>query len=90
VWQRLKPNEGLTAQMLAAIVIQRASRSWTKDGGDYIPHPKTWLHQGRWEDGPEADLLALNLTKHTQQAAAVTALWLGPVDPSGPKKLGDS
>jgi hypothetical protein len=90
LWQRLKPDEALTAQMLAAIVIQRTSRAWTKDGGDYIPHPKTWLHQGRWEDAAELDVVALHLTKQTEQAAAVTALWLGPVGPSGPKKLGDS
>lgn len=32
--------------------LQRAKRSddWTKDGGKYIPHPSTWLNQGRWKD----------------------------------------
>ena len=39
-------------ELIAAL--QRASRSeqWTKDNGQYIPNPATWLNQGRWEDQP--------------------------------------
>jgi len=25
---------------------------WTKDGGQFIPHPATWLRQERWTDEP--------------------------------------
>jgi len=34
--------------------VERAKRSeqWTRDGGQYIPHPATWLSQGRWDDEP--------------------------------------
>lgn len=50
MWQRLKPSEELTTTMIAAIRVQLRSPQWQKDGGEYIPHPRTWLHQGRWED----------------------------------------
>jgi hypothetical protein len=32
--------------------IERAKKSfdWIKDNGQYIPHPTTWLNQGRWDD----------------------------------------
>lgn len=40
----------LLAQMLAAIGVQKRSKRWTDDGGQYIPNPATWLNQGRWED----------------------------------------
>jgi hypothetical protein len=30
------------------------SAEWTKDGGQFIPHPATWLNQKRWEDEPMA------------------------------------
>ena len=29
---------------------QKKSRKWTKDGGQYIPRPSTWLNQGCWDD----------------------------------------
>ena len=38
--------------MLAAIDEQKLLAQWLKDGGAFIPHPKTWLHQGRWQDEP--------------------------------------
>ena len=36
--------------MLSAIERQKHSSQWKKDNGAYIPHPATWLNQGRWED----------------------------------------
>lgn len=38
------------ADIQAAIAKQLMSEDWTKDGGRFIPHPSTWLHQRRWED----------------------------------------
>lgn len=38
--------------LLAAVEKQKASVQWTKDGGQFIPHPATWLNQGRWDDVP--------------------------------------
>lgn len=38
--------------ILHAIEAQKKTDSWQKDGGQYIPHPATWLNQGRWEDEP--------------------------------------
>jgi hypothetical protein len=29
---------------------QKESDQWTKDSGQFIPNPATWLHQGRWDD----------------------------------------
>lgn len=37
------------AVLLAGVERAKASRAWA-DG--YIPHPTTWLRQGRWEDEP--------------------------------------
>lgn len=36
--------------LLPALERHKRSRQWTKDGGDYIPNPSTWLNQRRWED----------------------------------------
>ena len=50
VWARLKPTSALAAQIVAAVEVQCHSAQWQKDGGQFIPHPKTWLSQGRWDD----------------------------------------
>jgi hypothetical protein len=45
-----KVNTSLLMEMLAAIAKQKKTEQWTKDGGQYIPNPATWLNQGRWQD----------------------------------------
>lgn len=52
-WQKLKPGDDLTDVMIAAVERHKASPQWQRDGGQFIPHPRTWLHQGRWKDAPE-------------------------------------
>lgn len=48
-WQKLRPD--LDA-VLASLERQKASEQWTKDGGQFIPMPATYLNQRRWEDEP--------------------------------------
>ncbi|RHO53547.1 hypothetical protein DW094_11480 [Ruminococcaceae bacterium AM07-15] len=51
-FQKLNPGEELLEQMLDTIRQQKRSIQWLADGGRFIPHPATWLNQGRWEDEP--------------------------------------
>lgn len=50
VFLKLKPSEALTQRMISAIEQQKHSEQWSRDNGQYIPNPSTWLNQGRWED----------------------------------------
>ncbi len=36
--------------LLDAIEQQKRGAQWSRDNGQYIPNPATWLNQGRWED----------------------------------------
>ena len=36
--------------LITAVQKQKESAQWTKDGGQFVPNPATWLNQGRWED----------------------------------------
>lgn len=36
--------------ILNAIEKQKHSEKWTKDNGQFIPHPATWLNGGCWDD----------------------------------------
>lgn len=49
-WKKIKPDEDLTTRIIAAIEAQKLSAAWKRDNGQYIPHPATWLSDGRWED----------------------------------------
>jgi len=45
-----KPDVELLGKMLATIEQYKRTDQWTKDGGQFIPNPATWLNQMRWED----------------------------------------
>ncbi len=49
-FEKVSPDEVLLAVILKAIDAQKSTAQWTRDGGQYIPNPATWLNQERWED----------------------------------------
>ena len=49
-WDKLKPDLLLCSQMSVALKAQMRSEQWTRDGGQYIPYPSTWINGRRWED----------------------------------------
>ena len=53
-WQALKKAGALPDldTLLKALEWQREQDSWRENGGQYIPHPATWLNAGRWADEP--------------------------------------
>lgn len=55
---RLKPDSALRCRILAGLERARGSPQWRRDGGQYIPHAKTWLHNRRWEDEIRPDVPA--------------------------------
>ncbi len=48
-WKKIKPDENLAADIIAAIAKQKPT--WTDP--KFIPHPATWLNSKRWLDGVE-------------------------------------
>lgn len=51
--------------MLAGLRAAKASEAWRKGGGEFVPAPRTWLRQRRWEAPTEAQA----------QAAQAEATW---------------
>jgi len=51
-WQKLRPSLVLKDLIVASVDEHKAWPTWLKDGGDFIPHPTTFLNQARWEDEP--------------------------------------
>jgi uncharacterized protein YdaU (DUF1376 family) len=70
-WKKLGKARPDADVLIAAVLMQAGSDDWQKDGGQYIPHPTTWLNQGRWEDElPPASTRAANRPKHDPTIAA--------------------
>lgn len=51
-WAKLRPDAALQERIAAALTLWVRSPEWTRDGGQYIPHPATWLNGEGWEDQP--------------------------------------
>lgn len=53
VWKKRNGDLPEIGKIIEAIKFQCQSLDWKKDNGQFIPHPATWLNQGRWEDEVE-------------------------------------
>lgn len=49
-WLRLNPSCELKEKILAAVENHANTDQWKRERGQFIPHPTTWLNQGRWDD----------------------------------------
>ncbi|WMN19250.1 helix-turn-helix domain-containing protein [Pseudomonas piscis] len=49
-WNKLDPDAELQAVMIASLAKHCASPDWTKQGGQFVPNPATWLNGERWHD----------------------------------------
>jgi hypothetical protein len=69
VWCRMKDHRNVLGLILEALRWQLASEQWTKDGGQYVPNPSTYLNQERWLDEPiEIKTKPKDKTRHEQLA----------------------
>lgn len=50
-WVKLKPTDDEQRIISADLERRCQSAQWLKDGGQFIPHARTYLHQRRFEDG---------------------------------------
>ena len=55
---KLNPDAALVEDMLRALDWQKSLPEWTKDGGQFVPYPATWLNARRWEDEKQAAVSA--------------------------------
>ena len=49
-WIKINPDDELLDAMLSSIERWKRSKEWLKDGGQFIPHPSTWLNAKGWGD----------------------------------------
>lgn len=49
-WNKLRPDEALTRQILDAVERFKLDPQWSKEDGQFIPYPSSFLNGRRWED----------------------------------------
>ena len=49
-WKKISKPIATLPAILSAIESQKKSEQWRKENGQFIPHPTTWLNEGRWLD----------------------------------------
>ena len=49
-FEKNKPDEELMNKILESLSLFKKTSQWTKDNGQFIPLPTTWLNGKRWED----------------------------------------
>ena len=49
--------------IMNALEAQKCSAQWTKENGQYIPNPTTYIHQERWNTVTEADTLQAKINE---------------------------
>lgn len=76
-WRKLAPSPELRQRIYASVAAQRGSVDWTKDGGQFIPYPATWLNGHRWEDALSSEAPAMG--SRTAALAAADAQLLRAV-----------
>ena len=69
-WDKLKPDADTKAQIMHDLAKRKQSdQQWLKDGGAFIPHPATYLNQGRWTDEPD---IAVPVSSQPSRPMSVT------------------
>jgi len=63
-FNKITPDEQLLATMVAKIEQAKKSREWLKNGGEYIPHPSSWLNARGWEDEIESKVIGEQKSSH--------------------------
>lgn len=49
-WSKIEITPTLLEEILNSVRAHSSTPQWTKDGGQFIPHPATFINGRRWED----------------------------------------
>lgn len=55
-WRKANPDESLVDLIVASVERWKRSDQWTKDKGQFIPYPATFLRGERWNDNDLTDV----------------------------------
>ena len=54
-WSKIDPSKATVSEIMKGLEAWKRNEQWTKNNGQFIPMPSTWLNQRRWEDELESE-----------------------------------
>lgn len=72
-WCKIKPSEQLLQQILSALERAKISDNWTKEGGQFIPYPSTWLNAKGWLDEYQPVIAGPRLSPNVRKGMELVA-----------------
>jgi hypothetical protein len=51
-WAQIEMTPELLERILKALAWQVKQPQWTKNDGEFVPYPASWLRAERWDDEP--------------------------------------
>lgn len=60
-WGQLDPDKALREKILDSVAKQKYSAQWTRDNGQAIPYPASFLRGERWEDEVQQQLRSMTV-----------------------------
>ena len=73
-WKKIKPGKQLLETMLSTIKQAKTSEEWTKENGQFIPYPATWLNAEGWNDEYEQPQEKKSIMTDKEREAAYARL----------------
>lgn len=68
-FSKIEINDVLFAKIMSVLEKWKQCEQWTKDNGQFIPYPATWLNGKRWEDElPESKQISLGSIPKPEQS----------------------
>lgn len=58
-FNRIRWTPELWTEVITALEQHKRSNEWTKDNGEFVPHPSSWLNGERWTDELEVTVKAV-------------------------------
>lgn len=62
-FKNIKKLKEVFPTIISALEIQKQSAQWTKENGQYIPNPTTYIHQERWNTVTESDAIQAKINE---------------------------
>jgi hypothetical protein len=78
-WRKRNGTMPPIEDVVKAIETQKKCSQWIRDGGQYIPHPATWINGGQWMDESDAHPLSGKVSDKTIRNMEMLKEWSPPL-----------
>ena len=66
-FKNIKKLKSVFPEIMSALEIQKQSEQWSKNNGQFIPNPTTYIHQERWTTVTETDEIQTKIKETVKQ-----------------------